>query len=40
MAAMHHWRGHAAARRRSREICLDRIKRIVPDGQITSDFQK
>src|SRR6266481_5110357 len=32
---MHRWRGRAAAHRR-----LDRIKLIVPGGQITSDFQK
>jgi len=39
---MHRWRGRAAAHHRLREIliCLDRIKLIVPDGQITSDFQK
>jgi hypothetical protein len=40
IGSMRRRRGRAAARRRLREICLDRIKRIVPDGQITSDFQK
>ena len=40
IGSMRRRRGRAAARRRLREICLDRIKRIVPGGQIISDFQK